>query len=124
VKNVTEGSRFEWIRTGRQQTPSAYSPGGVPLACIMPLKFERYAKILHRFNVSEDRIDPSLTHDELAILQISDCISIKQLIDLKPRDTRIFWNEAARYLEVPYSQEITHNFWAVGRKSDLLGFNR
>ncbi len=112
MKNTTETSCFEWIRTGRQQIPPANSPGGVPLACVLPLKFERYAKILHRLSVSEDRIDPSLTREELAILEIPDCILIKQLVASKPKGTRIFWSEAAQHLEVPYSQEITPEWFS------------
>jgi hypothetical protein len=97
---------------GRQALPPAYSPNGVPLACVIPLVFERYAKVLHRFNVSEDSVDSSLTKEELLILQIPDCKSIKQLVASRPKGTRIFWKEAAQTLGVPYAEEITHGWFS------------
>ena len=112
VKESTEASSFEWIRSERQQVPNAYSPGGVPLACVIPLAFERYAKILHLFNASEDKIDPSLTQEELAILKTPDCVSIKRLVASMPKGTRILWKEAAHTLGVPYSEEITHGWFS------------
>jgi hypothetical protein len=82
------------------------------MACVIPLAFERYAKVLHRFNVSEDSVDSSLTKEELAILQIPDCLSIKHLTASRPKGSRIFWKEAAQALDVPYSQEITHGWFS------------
>jgi hypothetical protein len=112
VKEVAEWSSFEWIRTGRQALSPAYSPDGVPLACVIPLIFERYAKVLHRFSVSEDKVDPSLTREERLILQIPDCRSIKQLVASRPKGARIFWKEAAQALGLPYSEEITHGWFS------------
>jgi hypothetical protein len=112
VKEIEEASDFEWIRAGRQPLSSAYSTSGVPLSCVIPLKFERYAKILHRLSASEDTIEPSLTSEERAILRISDCISIKRLVASRPKGSRILWKEAAQVLEVPYSQQITHGWFS------------
>jgi hypothetical protein len=113
VKSIENASSFEWIRTGRQPFPPVYSPNsGVPLACVIPLQFERYAKILHRLDAVEDRVDHSLSKKERAILHIPDCVSIKNLVASRPIGSRIFWKEAAQALGVPYSQEITHAWFS------------
>ena len=88
---------------------------GVSLSCIMPLRFERYAKILHRLDGHYENIDRPLTPEEVRILGIPDCTAVRELVMEQRRvspGSRIFWSYAAEALGVPYAPEIKHSWFS------------
>lgn len=112
---ISDLSKFNWIADGRHPIPPPYSSEGVPLSCLLPLNFECYAKILHRFDTPHDTIDQSLGAEELRILKIPDCTTIRNLVAQdrpSPLGSRILWKEAAQALGVPYAPELTHSWFA------------
>ncbi len=113
MRAVDDPSSFNWISSGRQPTPPAYAPEGVPLSCVLPIRFSRYVKILHRLDGHDDNIDRRLNPEELAVLKIPDCPSVRNLVMEKPSSgSRIYWREAAKALCVPYAPEITHAWFS------------
>jgi hypothetical protein len=119
VKPVNDSAAFGWIIEGRSPTPHSgevNAGNGVKLACVMPLKFERYAKILHRLEGHYENIDRPLSTNEIAILGLPDCAVVRDLVIEKRNSlssSRIFWKDAADALGVPYVPEIKHSWFSA-----------
>ncbi len=80
----------------------------------MPASFERYAKIFHRLDVRYDDQHAGLTTEELVILQIPKCTSVRDFamrMRATSNDSRIRWKEAAEALGVPYAPELSHRWF-------------
>ena len=118
MQTLQNSDAFDWISKGRTPTPHSRDVNavqGVNLSCLFPLKFERYVKILHRIDAHYENIDIQLSSEELNILQIPNCNTIKALV-LKKRlasnSTRVLWREAAEALEVSYAPAINHSWFS------------
>ena len=73
---VNDLAEFEWLYQSLRPTPHAGEvtvETGVELSCIIPLQFERFAKILHRLDGHYENIDRPLSRDEMAILNQPGC---------------------------------------------------
>jgi hypothetical protein len=111
-------SQFEWIVTGRTPTPHSRevsAASGVPLSCVIPLQFEKYAKILHRLDGHYENIDHPLTEEEIAVLGLPACSVVRDLIVQKRRTSltsRVSWKEAAGAFGIPYSPLIKHSWFS------------
>ncbi len=116
---TSETAAFEWIV--RQRTPTPHcgevnAASGVNLSCVLPLTFEKYAKILHRLDGHYENIDHPLSAEEIDVLGIPDCSVIRELVMRKRNSSsssRIFWREAAQALGVPYAPEINHTWFST-----------
>ncbi|WP_162601296.1 hypothetical protein [Occallatibacter savannae] len=89
------------------------------LSCVLPLQFERYAKILHRLDGHYENIDNPLSSEEIAILGLPDCSIVRELVIQKRRSSatsRIFWKEAANALGIPYAPQIKHRWFSIRLK--------
>ncbi len=113
---VPDSADFDWIGKSRQPIPDKVdSKNGVGLSSVLPLQFERYAKILHRLDGHYENIDQPLPAEEMEILQMPDCGEVRDLAIEKRRSSpksRIFWKDAARALGVPFAPEINHGWFA------------
>jgi hypothetical protein len=122
VTPIYDSAGFNWIAESRSPTPRAdeiNAVTGVELTCVIPLKFERYAKILHRLDGYYENIDRALCADEIAILNLSDCAAVRNLVIEKRRSSstsRIFWRDAATALGVPYAPELNHSWFSTRLK--------
>jgi hypothetical protein len=122
VRPLHNSDAFDWIEHGRTPFPSQVNENdGVEVTRLMPASFERYAKILHRLDVRYDDIHSCLTPEELVILQIPTCTSVRDFVLRKragPEDSRIRWKEAAEALGVPYAPGLTHAWFSRRLKPD------
>jgi hypothetical protein len=122
MKPVHDSAAFDWILEGRSPAPHSAevnAESGVKLSCVIPLRFERYAKILHRLDGHYENIDHPLCADEIAILGIPDCAVVRNLVVGKwetSSSSRIFWRDAADALGVPYAPEIKHSWFSARLK--------
>ncbi len=112
-----DSAAFDWIT--RSLTPISDAAEvrrtGVLVSSVAPPAFERYAKILHRLDGHYENIDQPLDEAEIAVLGLSDCTEVRELVARKRRsspDSRIFWREAASALGVPYAPEIKHTWFS------------
>jgi hypothetical protein len=83
MKPVHDSASFYWILEGRSPAPHSAdvnAASGVKLSCVIPLKFEKYVKILHRLEGHYENIDRPLCPDETAILAIRDCAVDRNLV--------------------------------------------
>ncbi len=117
---VNDLAEFEWLYQSLRPTPPAGEvtvETGVELSSIIPLQFERFAKILHRLDGHYENIDRPLSRDEMAILNQPGCEVVRELVVHERRSSptsRIFWKDAALALGLPYAPEITH-IWFSNR---------
>jgi hypothetical protein len=80
---VNDLAEFEWLYQSLRPTPHAGEvtvETGVELSCIIPLQFERFAKILHRLDGHYENIDRPLSRDEMAILNQPGCEVVRELV--------------------------------------------
>jgi hypothetical protein len=107
---------FEWIRNGRKKfvprTGSNWE--GTAVACLIPNKFEAYAKILHTVEANYANIDHPLTDRENVVLGIPSCDELKSFVETLRREhlgPRIRWQDLAKLLGVPFQAEICHEWF-------------
>lgn len=116
MKPLKDQSAFEWIAQGRLEvTPREGNRqwSGVTVRHLMPDIFGAYAKIFHRIDARYESIDNPLSDEEIAILNIPACRSIRALVEKVRRrneGTRISWREAAYFFGLPFAPGLSYNW--------------
>lgn len=113
---------FEWIRAGREKGLTRDDPNwrGNFVSCLIPKKFDAYAKILHRIDAYYENIDNPLSEREIAILGILPCKKLRSFVESlreEGRGQRIRWRALTELLGVPFAPEICHE-WFRARMED------
>ena len=109
---------FAWIENGRlpgipRDSNDSEWKGNTVQNCL-PNQFEAYTKILHRIEANYKHIDNPLSPEEIAILQIPDCTSLRSFVELSrtpDSQVRLRWKEVAKLLNVSYSPEINDEWF-------------
>lgn len=107
-------SSFQWIRDTRIPGEGKYDDPdwkGVSVSATLPPMFESYVKILHRIDAHFENIDNPLSPEELLVLQIPECSSLRRLVEDHRTNTRIRWKEAADWLGVAFESGITDDWF-------------
>jgi hypothetical protein len=105
---IEDQTVFDWIARGRiEGTLRANNPdwSGNTVRHLMPDVFETYAKIFHRLDVHYENIDNPLSDEEIAVLKIPSCASLRALAEqVRERGigTRVRWCEVADLFGFPF----------------------
>jgi len=114
MKACMKDDMFDWIRAGREQHSElnyrdARWPG-VKVTHLMPDSFDAYVKILHRIEGNYVNIDTPLSPEELNILEIPDCLSLRKVVlsnRFNEDAPRLRWKLFADALGLPFEAGIT-----------------
>jgi hypothetical protein len=109
-------SVFQWIRENRSTPAGKYDDPdwkGVSVSVALPAMFESYVKILHRLDAHYENIDNPLSPQELSILGIPKCSSLRNLVEhhRSNRSTRVRWKDAAHSLGLAFESGITDDWF-------------
>lgn len=80
---------------------------------LMPDVFEAYAKIFHKLDAHYESIDNPLSDEEIAILKIPACTSIRALVEkMRKRNegARVSWREAADFFSLPFAPGLSYSW--------------
>jgi hypothetical protein len=120
VKPIYDPSAFDWVIESRSPFPAEINTvTGVELSRVIPLKFERYAKILHWLDGHYENIDRPLCADGIAVLNLPDCAVVRNLVIEKRRSSstsRILWRDAANALGLPFAPGLNHSWFSTRLK--------
>ncbi|MGA2635125.1 MAG: hypothetical protein ABSF16_12895 [Terracidiphilus sp.] len=120
MKPIFDPSAFDWIIESRTPFPAEINTAiGVEISRVIPLEFERYAKILHRLDAHYENIDRPLCADEIAVLNLPNCAVVRNLVVEKrgsSSTSRILWRDAANALGLPYAPGLNHSWFSARLK--------
>jgi hypothetical protein len=108
---------FQWIRDNRTALIGKYDDPnwkGAAVSRVLPPMFESYVKILHRLDAHFENIDNPLSPEELSILNIPKCSSLRSLVEHHRESTRIRWKEVAHWLGLAFEPGITDDWFRAG----------
>jgi hypothetical protein len=111
MRQCEDESAFQWIRDNRTALIGKHDDPnwkGAPLSRVLPAMFPSYVKILHRLDSHYENIDNPLSSEELLILRIPECSSLRNLVELHRNrpSTRIRWKEVANWLGLAFESGI------------------
>jgi hypothetical protein len=109
-------SAFQWIVGNRSSPVGKYDAAdwkGVPVSLVLPVLFERYVKILHTLDAHYENIDNPLSPEELSILNIPKCSSLRDVVERHrgSRSTRVRWKSVAGALGLSFESGITDEWF-------------
>jgi hypothetical protein len=116
VTPLSDLTEFQWIRDGVSAPVGKYEDvdwQGNPVSNVMPPLFDRYVKILHSLDAHYENIDKPLSKEELLILQVSECQSLRSFVERSRNkgEIRLRWREVAEVLKVPFESAISDEWF-------------
>jgi hypothetical protein len=109
-------SAFSWISEGRSTRIGKYDDPdwrGNPVSLVVPPIFERYVKVLHSLDAHYENIDNPLSPEELSLLRIPECSSLRNLVEQHRSNPtpRIRWKTVADALGLAFESGITDDWF-------------